>query len=117
MSAKKYKIGIYTLGKTFLVKGKVTRSPFEAIVNEKDLAGFKLKIKTDGIDNYSIEEFLPTVLPNPVVEEIKPVNVVKKSKAGRKPKIENSEIKIEELESKSKSLLEKYSNGELWKVL
>ena len=112
MITKKYKVGIYTLGKTFLVNGKIIRSPFETIASEKEVASFKIKIKTEGIDNYLIEEIVPVIKPMVKIPEVAPI-VIEKTKKGRKPKVEESEIKIEELENKSKSLLEKYATGEI----
>lgn len=106
---KKYKVGIYTPNKIFLVKGKVIRSPFEAEISEKELQGIKMKIRTDGIDNYSIEEIstisIQVVNPNKEVEDI--FHNIKKIKE-QNDETNTTEIKIEELEMKSKSLLEKF---------
>jgi hypothetical protein len=102
---KKYKLGIYTPNKIFLVKGKVVRSPFETIVSEKELQGFKMKIKTDGIDNYSIEEISGII--QPIVSK-ESTYYIKENKEQNDEVLKTTDIKIEELETKSKSLLETF---------
>jgi hypothetical protein len=107
---KKYKVGIYTPNKIFMIKGRVVRSPFEVEVLQRDLQAIKMKIKTDGIDKFSIEElFLPltntiSMEPKKEVTKTKEQNIDIKSK-------KQTEIKIEELEKASKSLLEKFINS------
>ena len=104
--SKKYKIGIYTPNKIFVVKGKVVRSPFEAEISEKELNSFKMKIKTDGIDKYSIEEIS---MINPEIKQFVNNPTVQDEDISNKENIISAtEIKIEELETKSKSLLEKF---------
>jgi hypothetical protein len=99
---KKYKVGIYTPNKIFLVKGKVVRSPFEAEVSERELQSIKMKIKTDGIDKYSIEEI--TQLAEPIIKPYYTKENIEKNDE----LIKTTDIKIEELEEKSKSLLDKF---------
>ena len=101
---KYYKVGIYTPNKVFLVKGRVVRSPFEAKISEKELEHFKMKIKSDGIDSYTIEEFKEDTIIGEQITNIKPSKDI--------PITENYEIKIEELEQKSKSILDKFIDGE-----
>jgi hypothetical protein len=60
----KYKIFIKNPGKLFLIKGRTVRSPFESIIDDKELKVIKSKLKFYGLSNkdYSLTE----------IEELKP---------------------------------------------
>lgn len=111
---KKYKVGIYTLGKVFLVNGRQVRTPFETTVYEKDIENFRIKIRTEAIDKYSIEELIDN--PKPTIESLNisdANNILKKIKSKKTKKERSIDPKIEEFTSNPKSLLSKYSSGEL----
>lgn len=110
----KYKVEIFTPNKFFIIKGRPVRSPFETIATESELKMFKMKIKADGILDYNISPLYDdfSFLDQ---EEVKSENIV------APPKLKNNfdkiqvkdlssetEVKIEELEVKSKTLLDKF---------
>lgn len=55
----KYKVKIGTPNKMFFIKGKLVRSPLEWIANESELKDIRIKIASEGINDYSIIKFDP----------------------------------------------------------
>jgi hypothetical protein len=63
----------------FTVRGIQVRTPASWIVNELELGNVKLKIESDAIDKYSIEEYDPS-------KQVKPKKVVKAKTTTTTPK-------------------------------
>jgi hypothetical protein len=100
MNVNRYKVHIKIPGFTFLVKNRVTRTPFEAIVSEDEL---KTIIST--INSYGISE------TNVQIEEMNKQHSV----INEQPKIKisqskqkKSEQKIKEVKSEEKSTLDSF---------
>jgi len=70
----------------FFVHGRLVRTPAEWVAIEADLKNIELKIRQDGISDYSIEPFDPTkekkkpITPVVTKEASKPKKTTKKSK-------------------------------------
>lgn len=75
---KKYKVEIRTPNRMFTVKGIQVRTPASWIVNESELGNVKLKIESEAIDKYSIEEYDPS-------KQVKPKKAVKAKTTAAKP--------------------------------
>lgn len=101
MIGKKYTVRINTPNKSFIIKGKLVRSPFEAVVSESELRQIKTKIKSDSISDYSISETDSFPMYQPAEDKPIETQITQDIVAVTHPK-------IEELKIKSKSILEKY---------
>ena len=53
----KYIVEIKTPNRIFSINGKLTRSPFRAIIHESELSKIKAKIHSDGVADYTINEY------------------------------------------------------------
>ncbi len=62
---KKYKVTIKTPNRMFSVNGILVRTPAQWTANESELGNIKLKIESDAIDNYTIEDYDPHVAVKP----------------------------------------------------
>jgi len=62
---KKYMIEIRTPNRMFSVRGVLVRTPAKWIVNETEVNNIKLKITSEGIEKFSIEEYDPTKIEQP----------------------------------------------------
>ena len=85
---KFYKVKIGTPNKFFIYKGRPVRSPVELKVTEKELKIIKMKIITDGISDYSINEIsdekIITDIPSVIGKEIIVEKVIKENEVSPK---------------------------------
>lgn len=66
---KKYNVIIKTPNRMFSVKGILVRTPAKWIADEDEIKNIRLKITSEGIENFSIEEIDPDKKEEAVVDE------------------------------------------------
>ena len=94
---KRYKVSVKTPNRFLNVKGKLVRTPTDFISTEKELKTLKTKFQSDGITQFSVEEYKET--PK-IIETVTPEIELPKTKV---------EITIEE--NKKETTLNKILNS------